>query len=255
MSGEQYALLARYLRLIQVQRQDFNGRVLTVRNGDMMAIACILGIELDGAANALDELGLRYQTGLRCARLVPCPSASASTSTSRSAPSAATTARSPPGPTAAPDRAATSRRSSPRSTGPSPPACRPATSVFFGGGTPSLVPAGLLMRGARRHPARAVGRGDRRVQPRHRHAPTSCGTYRDHGVSRISLGVQSMVPHVLAALGRTHDPANVRRAVDLVREVGFASFNLDLIYGGAGESLADWEATLRARARRSSRPT
>jgi len=61
MSGEQFALLARYLRLIQVQRQDFNGRVLTVRNGDLMAIASLLGIELDDAANTLDELGLRFQ--------------------------------------------------------------------------------------------------------------------------------------------------------------------------------------------------
>ncbi len=62
MSGEQFSLLTRYLRLIQVQRQDFNGRVLTVRNADLMAIACFLGIELDDAANSLDELGLRYQT-------------------------------------------------------------------------------------------------------------------------------------------------------------------------------------------------
>ena len=61
MSGQQFALLSRYLRLIQVQRQDFNGRVLTVRNADLMAIACFLGIELEDAANTLDELGLRYQ--------------------------------------------------------------------------------------------------------------------------------------------------------------------------------------------------
>jgi putative oxygen-independent coproporphyrinogen III oxidase len=70
-------------------------------------------------------------------------------------------------------------------------------------------------------------------------------TYRDHGVSRISLGVQSMVPHVLASLGRTHDRANVERAVELIREVGFSSFNLDLIYGAAGESVDDWEVTVR----------
>ena len=61
MNGEQFGMLARYLRLIQVQRQDFNGRVLTVRNGDLMAIAALLGIELDDAANTLDELGLRFQ--------------------------------------------------------------------------------------------------------------------------------------------------------------------------------------------------
>jgi coproporphyrinogen III oxidase-like Fe-S oxidoreductase len=54
-----------------------------------------------------------------------------------------------------------------------------------------------------------------------------------------------MVPHVLAALGRTHDPANVRRAVSLARAAGFPTFNLDLIYGAAGESLTDWAATLQ----------
>ena len=53
-----------------------------------------------------------------------------------------------------------------------------------------------------------------------------------------------MVPHVLAALGRTHDPANVRHAVALAREAGFDSFNLDLIYGAVGESLDDWRRTL-----------
>jgi oxygen-independent coproporphyrinogen-3 oxidase len=58
------------------------------------------------------------------------------------------------------------------------------------------------------------------------------------------LGVQSMVPHVLAALGRTHDPANVRHAVMLARDAGFESFNLDLIYGAAGETLEDWRRTV-----------
>jgi coproporphyrinogen III oxidase-like Fe-S oxidoreductase len=49
---------------------------------------------------------------------------------------------------------------------------------------------------------------------------------------------------VLAGLGRTHDVANVERAVQSARRVGFDSFNLDLIYGGAGESAADWQVTL-----------
>ncbi len=60
----------------------------------------------------------------------------------------------------------------------------------------------------------------------------------------MSIGVQSMVPHVLAALGRTHDPANVHRAVAAARSVGLATFNLDVIYGTAGETLADWRTTL-----------
>ena len=85
MSGQQFALLARYLRLIQVQRQDFNGRVLTVRNDDLRAIACILGIELDDAANTLDELGLRYQVADRAPQPERRAGFGASTSTSRSA--------------------------------------------------------------------------------------------------------------------------------------------------------------------------
>jgi hypothetical protein len=51
----------RYLKMIQVQRQDFNGRVLTVRRDDMRAIACILGTGVEGAPERLAELGLAYQ--------------------------------------------------------------------------------------------------------------------------------------------------------------------------------------------------
>jgi oxygen-independent coproporphyrinogen-3 oxidase len=65
-------------------------------------------------------------------------------------------------------------------------------------------------------------------------------------VNRLSFGVQSMRPHVLAALGRTHDPANVQRAVDLARAAGFDDLSVDLIYGTAGETLDDWRATLDA---------
>jgi transcriptional regulator with XRE-family HTH domain len=52
-------LLARYLRMIQVQRQDFNGRVLTVRQEDVRAIACLFGTNLSGMRRRLDDLGLR----------------------------------------------------------------------------------------------------------------------------------------------------------------------------------------------------
>ncbi|MCB0985390.1 MAG: hypothetical protein KDB06_12140, partial [Ilumatobacter sp.] len=70
--------------------------------------------------------------------------------------------------------------------------------------------------------------------------------YRAAGVSRVSIGVQSMVPRVLASLGRTHAPANVVAAVAAVRAAGIPTFNLDLIYGAAGERLEDWQATLAA---------
>ena len=118
-----------------------------------------------------------------------------------------------------------------------------ASSVFFGGGTPSLVPAADLVRVLE-------------ALPRHPHAEVTVecnpdtvtaelvATYRAGGVNRLSFGVQSMVDHVLVGLGRTHDVANVERAVALARDAGFESINLDLIYGGAGESIADWRTTL-----------
>ena len=78
-------------------------------------------------------------------------------------------------------------------------------------------------------------------------SPTSSPrTYAAGGVNRLSFGVQSMVPHVLASLGRTHDVANVERSVATARRHGFTSFNLDLIYGAAGETVDDWRRTLEA---------
>jgi transcriptional regulator with XRE-family HTH domain len=58
LSGPEADMLNRYLTMIQVQRQDFNGRVLTIRRDDLRAIACILGTGVDGAGNRLDDLGL-----------------------------------------------------------------------------------------------------------------------------------------------------------------------------------------------------
>jgi oxygen-independent coproporphyrinogen-3 oxidase len=118
-----------------------------------------------------------------------------------------------------------------------------ATSVFVGGGTPSLVPADALVSVLRRIPRAAGAEVTVECNPDDVTAEL-LDTYLAGGVTRVSLGVQSTSAHVLAALGRTHDRANVERAVELVRAAGFASFNLDLIYGGAGESLADWCRTL-----------
>jgi transcriptional regulator with XRE-family HTH domain len=58
LSGAEAQMLHRYLTMIQVQRQDFNGRMLTIRRDDMRAIACILGTGVDGAVERLDNLGL-----------------------------------------------------------------------------------------------------------------------------------------------------------------------------------------------------
>ena len=58
LSGPEAEMLNRYLTMIQVQRQDFNGRMLTIRRDDLRAIACILGVSVDGASDRLDDLGL-----------------------------------------------------------------------------------------------------------------------------------------------------------------------------------------------------
>ena len=92
----------------------------------------------------------------------------------------------------------------------------PATSVFVGGGTPTLVPAGGLADVLRAIPLAAGAEVTVECNP----DDVTVGlveTYAAAGVNRVSIGVQSMVPHVLASLGRTHDPANVERAVAAVR--------------------------------------
>jgi putative oxygen-independent coproporphyrinogen III oxidase len=124
------------------------------------------------------------------------------------------------------------------------PSLEPLTSVFFGGGTPSLLSPPQLASILQGLPLVQGAEVTVECNPDTVDAARLAG-YRDAGVTRISLGVQSMVPHVLAALGRSHDPANVELAVDAVRDVGFDSFNLDLIYGSVGESLDDWRTTVR----------
>ncbi|MCJ7670783.1 MAG: radical SAM family heme chaperone HemW, partial [Acidimicrobiia bacterium] len=118
-----------------------------------------------------------------------------------------------------------------------------ATSVFFGGGTPSLLASDRLVAILAEVPRTADAEVTVECNPDSVDAD-KLAAYRAAGVTRLSFGVQSMRPHVLAALGRTHDPANVTRAVALARDAGFSTFNLDLIYGTPGESLDDWRATL-----------
>jgi len=119
----------------------------------------------------------------------------------------------------------------------------PADTIFVGGGTPTLVPAEGLATVLATIPRRADAEVTVECNPDDVTVPL-LATYRDAGVNRVSIGVQSMVPHVLAALGRTHDPDNVRAAVAAVRAVGLPTFNLDVIYGAVGETLADWELTV-----------
>jgi len=117
------------------------------------------------------------------------------------------------------------------------------TSIFVGGGTPNLVPAELLMRVFEPLTIAAGAEFTVECNPDEVTQP-QIETYASAGVNRISLGVQSMVPHVLEALGRWHDPANVRAAVHATRSAGIGRLNLDLIYGGVGESEDDWRRSV-----------
>ncbi len=63
VTGPEGEMLNRYLAMIQVQRQDFNGRVLTIREDDLRAVACILGVEIESAVDRLSDLGLTQQLG------------------------------------------------------------------------------------------------------------------------------------------------------------------------------------------------
>jgi len=118
-----------------------------------------------------------------------------------------------------------------------------ADTVFVGGGTPTLVPGDALAEVIASIPVAAGAEVTVECNPDDVTVDL-LRTYRGAGVNRVSLGVQSMSAHVLAALGRTHDQANVAAAVESVREAGMPSFNLDLIYGAVGESLDDWRTTV-----------
>jgi oxygen-independent coproporphyrinogen-3 oxidase len=122
---------------------------------------------------------------------------------------------------------------------------RRVETVFVGGGTPSHVPPALLAAALAEIPV--VDGAEVTVECNPDDVDVELLTVlRKGGVNRISLGVQSMVPRILALLGRHHDPANVVSAVDAISEVGFQSFNLDLIYGAASETVEEWAATLDA---------
>ncbi len=122
---------------------------------------------------------------------------------------------------------------------------RPATTVFVGGGTPSLLGRDRLTR-LLSTVARAPGAEVTVECNPETTTPDLLDALARAGVTRISLGAQSMAPHVLAGLGRHHHPDQVRRAAAMVGANGTFEHSVDLIYGGAGETDADWAATLEA---------
>ena len=125
--------------------------------------------------------------------------------------------------------------------------CAPRT-VFIGGGTPTALSVTQLERlfaGLQRHldltnteeftiemnPATVTAR--------------KAELLRGFGVNRVSMGVQSWDPDLLKVLGRVHDADQLRRSFAILRETGFDNLNLDLIYGVPGQSLAQWEDSIR----------
>ncbi len=126
---------------------------------------------------------------------------------------------------------------------------RPLETVFFGGGTPTLLPADHLVRVLRTAEERFGLARDVEVTTEANPdsvTPASLGELRAGGFNRISFGMQSSQRHVLQVLDRTHDPDGVARAVRWAREAGFEQVSLDLIYGTPGESLEDWRRSLDA---------
>ncbi|MCD9197323.1 radical SAM family heme chaperone HemW [Aeromicrobium wangtongii] len=124
---------------------------------------------------------------------------------------------------------------------------RPVETVFFGGGTPTQLPSSDLVRilDAIDDTFGLVDGVEVTTEANPDSVtPESLATLKAGGFTRISFGVQSAVPHVLATLERTHDPANVPQAVRWAREAGFEQLSVDLIYGTPGESMDDWRASL-----------
>ena len=125
---------------------------------------------------------------------------------------------------------------------------RLVTSIFFGGGTPSIVPAGIfdqLLKVVREKfdldddLEMSLEANPGTIQDK------DLSDYRHLGFNRISLGVQSFHPRELQLLGRIHDNRETIAAIKGIRSSGFHNLNLDLIYGLPGQSQSDWKETLQ----------
>jgi len=129
------------------------------------------------------------------------------------------------------------------------PGAPPVETVFFGGGTPTLLPAPDLVRmlaAVRGRFGLSAGAEVTTEANPDSVTPDGLAALRAGGFTRISFGMQSAVPSVLAVLDRTHDPERVPQAVAWAREAGFEQVSLDLIYGTPGETLADWRRSVDA---------
>ena len=122
-------------------------------------------------------------------------------------------------------------------------------SIFFGGGTPSLMEPSDIGRVIDQIKKEFVLNSDAEVTMECNPDTVSkenLAAFRQVGVNRVSFGMQSAVPHVLATLDRTHNPENLLQVTTWAKEVGFSEISVDLIYGTPGETLADWQKSIDA---------
>ena len=120
-------------------------------------------------------------------------------------------------------------------------------SIFFGGGTPSLMQPN------------DIGRVISKIKtefdlPLNSEITLECNpdtvtkdsleNFKKVGINRVSFGMQSAIPHVLATLDRTHKPENLAQATTWANEVGISEISVDLIYGTPGESITDWQTSI-----------
>jgi len=125
----------------------------------------------------------------------------------------------------------------------------PVGTVFFGGGTPTLLPAadlGAILRAVDAEFGLAAGAEVSTEANPETLDERVLAQLRERGFSRVSIGMQSAAPHVLAALDRVHQPGRPERCAAWARAAGFEHVSLDLIYGSPGESDRDWEQSLTA---------
>jgi len=123
----------------------------------------------------------------------------------------------------------------------------PVETIFLGGGTPTQLPAADLVRivdGLGQAFGFAPGIEITTEANPDSVTPETLVTLRAGGINRISFGVQSAIPHVLATLDRTHDPERVPDVVRWARDAGFGQVSVDLIYGTPGESMDDWRRSI-----------
>ena len=124
----------------------------------------------------------------------------------------------------------------------------PIPTIFFGGGTPTLMEPSDLKRVLQHLEDKFGFAPDIEITIEANPDTVTkekLAALREIGINRISFGMQSGVEHVLKVLDRTHNPANVSKATNWAKEVGFKEISVDLIYGAPAESIEDWQTTIR----------